>query len=331
VRRGNPPSTAVAPPPRGRLGGWPRRLRRLAARFALVEEARSGWDRSLVDFDRERLQPLVERLGGIERELERVRHENAALLRLAAGPDPAIGANEPLPRPPGRSALFTEIERGSRAEVAGHAAGYVACFEGLGPVVDLGCGRGEFLSVATQHGISAYGVDSDPVAVDACRALGLDARREDLFSHLAGLAGDSVGGVFCSQVVEHLPPDMIPGLMRDVARVVRPGGVAVVETPNPASFATHVHSFWRDPTHTRPVPEPALSFAARTAGLIVDEVRWLSVPPDPERLPSVPLSPEDGEVRPLAEAFNSMVDRLNLLLYGPQDYALILRKPVETS
>ena len=61
-------------------------------------------------------------------------------------------------------------------------------------------------------------------------------------------------------MVEHLPPETIPVLMEQIARVLRPGGVAVLETPNPASFATHVQSFWRDPTHIRPVPDAALAF-----------------------------------------------------------------------
>ena len=118
-------------------------------------------------------------------------------------------------------------------------------------------------------GLEAYGVDTDADSVRRCTAIGLDARQENLFDHLAGLGDESLGGVFCSQVVEHLPPDLLPTLMEQIARVLRPGGVAVVETPNPASFATHVQSFWRDPTHVSPVPDVALAFAARTAGLVV--------------------------------------------------------------
>lgn len=313
------------PSSRRPLAGAFRPLRRLAARFALVDETRTRAEEALRDFDRDRVQPVVKRM---EEELERVRRENAALLRLAAGPQP-LGENNQRtpPSPPGWSTTFSEIERGSRAEVAERASEYLAYFAGHDPVADLGCGRGEFLEVARSHGISSYGVDSDPSAVEACRTLGLDARQEDLFAHLAGLTDEALGGVFCSQVVEHLPADLIPRLMREVARVLGPGGVAVVETPNPASFATHVHSFWRDPTHVRPVPEPALSFAARTAGLVVERVRWLSVPPEHERLAPIEVSSASEDLRAVVGALNSTLDRLNMLLYGPQDYALLLRKP----
>ena len=302
-----------------------RPLRNLAARFALVDETRTHGDEALRDFDRDRLQPALKR---VEDELERVRRENAALLRLAAGPQPLRGPAAPVAAAPsgspGWGAVFSEIERGSREEVAGALARYVSDFSGHDPVVDLGCGRGEFLEVARAHGISAYGVDTDERTVDSCRALGLDARHQDLLAHLAGLQDASLGGVFCSQVVEHLPPDLLSPMVQEVARVLRPGGVAVIETPNPASFATHVHSFWRDPTH---LPEPALSFAARTAGLVVERVEWLSEPPGDERLAKAPPSARNEDVRQLADAFNRAVDRLNPLLYGPQDYALVLRKP----
>jgi len=205
--------------------------------------------------------------------------------------------------------------------------GYVPLFAGHDPVADLGCGRGEFLELAGRDGVRAYGVDTDEDAVAACRALGLDARLEDLFDHLAGLPEGNLGGVFCSQVVEHLPADLLSILLGEVARVLQPGGVAVIETPNPATFATHVQSFWRDPTHLRPVPAVALAFAARTAGLVVRTTVYRSLPPDEERLRSIDAAPEDPTLGAIVEAFNGLTAQLNELLYGYQDYALVLEKP----
>ena len=289
-----------------------RPVRRFAARFALVDEERT------------RTSELIQQLRD---ELERVRRENAAILRLLSGPAPE-GDDLP-PAPPGvtRDGLFSEVERGSRAEVMGKLAAYLPYLAEAGPVVDLGCGRGEFLELAGRNGVEAYGVDTDEDSVRRCTEIGLDARQENLFDHLAGLEDGSVGGVFCSQVVEHLPPDLLPTLMEQIARVLRPGGVAVVETPNPASFATHVHSFWRDPTHIRPVPDVALAFAARTAGLVVDSAIYTSLPPEGERLKPVPAGPGRPDVRRLAKSVNATVHQLNGLLYGPQDYALVLSKP----
>src|SRR5262249_6596392 len=161
-------------------------------RFALVDEERT-WTRKAVRQLRD--------------ELERVRRENAAILRLLSGPR----EEGDLPHaPPGvtRDGLFSEVERGSRAEVMGKLEPYLPLFGAGGPVVDLGCGRGEFLELARRAGLEAYGVDTDAESVRRCVEIGLDARRENLFDHLAGLADDSLGGVFCSQVVEHLPPDL---------------------------------------------------------------------------------------------------------------------------
>ena len=340
------PSDRAASPAGARAAVRP--LRRMAARFSLVYEELG---RVLDDVRTQnaalesRLVPEIERLRG---EVRRIQRENAAVLRLIAGspaggeapneaPDgadrergtssdtPVLVVRPEAPRGTGHG-LFAELERGSREEIRERVEGYVPFFAS-GPIVDLGCGRGEFLEAASARGLEAYGIDSDPEAIELCRRLGLDARRDDLFDHLRGLGPASLGGVFCSQVVEHLPPELLPELMVEIARALRPNGVAVIETPNPASFATHVHSFWRDPTHIRPVPDVALGFAARSAGLVVETTVYSSLPPPEERLQSVGVIPSDPELRVLVDAFNAMAERLNDLLYGYQDYALVLRKP----
>jgi O-antigen chain-terminating methyltransferase len=307
-------------------------VRRWLARLALVDQER---DRR-VEQTREAIDELEARLD-IQRLVEsvqRIQQENAALLRLLSGPKEEPDAVAKASASGGRRdsvsrlELFGEVERGSRAEVIEKLGKYLAAFDGgAGPVCDLGCGRGEFLELAKAAGLEAYGVDSDEESVAACRALGLDVRREDLFHHLRGLPPSRLGGVFCSQVVEHLPPELIPELMREVHRVLASRGVGVFETPNPATFATHVHSFWRDPTHVRPVPEPTLSFAARAAGLVVEDVRYTSRVVYEERLAPVRTDARSDEVRAVAEQVNAIVERLNDLLYGYQDYALIVRKP----
>ena len=316
---------------RRKASRWVRPVRRMIARFALVEEERDRTGREIKaaeDRLRHELHPVIDRL---PEELRRTQQDHAALLRLLAGP---ADEQQAVARATGRTSargvsvhgLFSEIERGSRAEVIEKIGKYVDCFPDVGPIADLGCGRGEFLQVVRERGLRAYGVEVDAESARACRALGLDVREQDLFEHLQGLPEATLGGVFCSQVVEHLPPDVIPTLMRHVERALVPGGMAVFETPNPATFATHVHSFWRDPTHVRPVPEPALSFAARTAGLLVEDIIYTSPVPDQDRLASVRADSRNQEIRVLAEALNAMVERLNDLLYGYQDYALVLRK-----
>jgi SAM-dependent methyltransferase len=303
-------------------------LRRMLSRLALVDDERTNRSRELLALE----AALTERLEVVvDRDVRRLLRENAAILRLLSQP---AGAPDAAPaqvtQPVSRDAVFREVERGSREEVMAKLAPYVPRFVGHQPVVDLGCGSGEFLELARNAGLAAYGVEIDAEAVSHCREMGLDAREEDLFSHLASVAEGTLGGVFISQVVEHLAPATIPDLMTHVARALAQDGVAVVETPNPATFATHVHSFWRDPTHIRPVPQAALSFAARSAGLVVEEVVYSSPLPDEERLQPIPGVLADPEAQAVAEAFNAALHRLNEVLFGFQDYALVLSKPAAT-
>jgi O-antigen chain-terminating methyltransferase len=290
-------------------------MRRFLARFALVDEERTR--------TRQEMQRLRD-------DLDRVHRENAAILRLVARPGRESTTLPPAPPGLSHDGLFTEVERGSRAEVMSKLQQYMPFFRDASPVVDLGCGRGEFLELAGRHGLAVHGVDTDPESVRRCRDIDLDAREENLFDHIAGMESESVGGVFCSQVVEHLPPETIPVLLEQIARVLRPGGVAVLETPNPASFATHVQSFWRDPTHIRPVPHAALAFAARSAGLVVGSTIYSSLPPDAERLKPLAARPAGREARDLVRGVNGLVHQLNALLYGPQDYALVVSKPSDS-
>lgn len=259
--------------------------------------------------------------------LARQQRDVAALTRSVSGPVP-LGPLDPAPAMTAVSPyrMFGELERGTREQVAARVAQYVPLFAGAEPVVDLGCGRGEFLELATEAGLAVYGVDDDAEAVVACHALGLKAEQEDVLDHLARLEDASVGGLMCTHLVEHLPADRLWPFFDEVFRVLAPGGTAVVETPNPSTLVTHLASFWRDPTHVRPVPAPAVWFAARRAGLMVADTLYGHHPE--ERLERSGLAhAENGEVRTLARHYDAVVERLNDLLLGPQDYAVVLRKP----
>ena len=261
-----------------------------------------------------------------------------AVEHRAAEPDAAARTREPSPiaelvpasvpsitPPVSKQRLFDVRERGSYASVLEKLSVYRARLEGHEPLVDLGCGRGEFLEVARQAGVVAYGVDLSAESVEEARARGFDARREDLFEHLRAAAPATLGAVVSSQVVEHLPPDRLPELFELIGRALRSGGICIIETPNPATFATHVQSFWRDPTHIRPVPAEALTFWAKTAGLAVEQIVYSAPMPEGDRLKAVAYAAEVET--PLVIAFNGLVEQLNDLLYGCQDYALIATKP----
>ena len=203
---------------------------------------------------------------------------------------------------------FALCFRGSEEYVKAGQRQYVANFEGCQNVLDIGCGRGEFLEIMREANISAVGIDLSREPVAICRLKGLQAETADLFTFLAGLAEESLDGIFCAQVVEHLPPGRLPEMIRLCASRLMRNGVLVVETPNPeclAIFATH---FFLDPTHARPVPHPLLAFYLEESGVGVMEVRKLA-----------PAGGIDASLDSLPEAFREA-------FFGGLDYAIIGKK-----
>jgi len=203
---------------------------------------------------------------------------------------------------------FAERFRGTEEYVKAGQQIYLPHFRTCRNVLDIGCGRGEFLEMMQAAGIPAKGIDLDPESVATCRHKTLDAEVADLFVYLENLPEASLDGIFCSQVVEHLPPQRLPEMIRLCASRLQRSGALAIETPNPeclAIFATH---FYLDPTHQRPVPHPLLAFYLEEFGVGNIEVRKLS--PAAESMPSLKSLPED-----FREAF-----------FGGLDYAILGKK-----
>lgn len=191
-------------------------------------------------------------------------------------------------------------------------------------VLDLGCGRGEFLQALGRAGIKGRGVESNASAVSVCEASGVDVVRGDLIQFLKTTKTASVGGVFAAQVAEHLPPPVLQILVAEAHRVLEPGGLLILETVNPRSVTGLLEVFNRDLTHEKPLHPETLSFLASAAGFSEVRVEMLS--------PMEPLSKlrrlDGGAAVPgqVVETFNENVDRLNALLYGSLEYALYARR-----
>ena len=213
--------------------------------------------------------------------------------------------------------------RGATSDVSGRQAVYVDDFRDSAPVLDVGCGRGELLALLRAAGVEARGVDADPDMVAFARGAGLDVEQADLLDHLVGLADASLGGVFAGQVVEHLPPSALVRLLELSHIKLRPGGVLVLETINPLSPLA-LRNYFADLTHAQPLVPATLDLLARQAGFRETETRFLNSPPDAERLRQVEL-PDDPEFDQTRAALASNVARLNDLLYGPLDYAIVAR------
>jgi len=258
--------------------------------------------------DVQRLKVEFERLIHAELHLIRQRATAPSRSRLSEGAPPAeprpLGS-DPLPFDYGR---FAERFRGNEEYVKAGQQFYLPYFTGRRNVLDAGCGRGEFLEMMRAASVSARGIDISEESIDLCRQKGLAAEAADLFTYLESQPEAAFDGIFCSQVVEHLDPFRLPELIRLAASRLEPNGVLAIETPNPeclAIFATH---FYLDPTHTRPVPHPLLSFYMEEFGMGAIEVHKLS--PAVETMPALASLPQD-----FREAF-----------FGGLDYAIISRK-----
>ena len=235
--------------------------------------------------DLEKIRLDYERL--IHSELKTIRQRARITAPVPeAAPPPAQAANVPVEETfdYGR---FAERFRGTEEYVKTGQRVYLPLFEGRREVLDIGCGRGEFLQMVP----GAKGIDLSEESVAICRSKGLDAEVADLFVYLENLPQGSLDGIFCSQVVEHIPAERLPGMIKLCASRLRSGGVIAIETPNPECLAIFASHFYLDPTHQRPVPHPLLAFYYEEFGIGNIEVHKLS--PAVESMPSLKSLPEE--------------------------------------
>ena len=191
-------------------------------------------------------------------------------------------------------------------------------------MLDVGCGRGEFLELCREAGLAARGIDSDPGMVARCREAGLDVAEGDALPHLESLPDGALGGVFCAQVIEHVPPEAFIALVRLSHAKLRAGGALLCETPNPACLTVFSGAFYLDLTHQKPIHPEAARFVFEAAGLRDVEVRFVNpYPPEAGLQRLEPLWYMRRYEEAFLEALNDNFARLNALLWGAQDYAAI--------
>jgi len=135
-----------------------------------------------------------------------------------------------------------------------------------GAVLDLGCGRGEWLSLLRQWGINATGIDSDPEMIRICRDQNLKVIMDDIFVSLDRYEDNSIGVISAFHVIEHLPFKMVIQLLTGCKRILKAGGFIILETPNSENIIVGSSDFYLDPTHLRPLPAKLLNFAAEYYG-----------------------------------------------------------------
>jgi 2-polyprenyl-3-methyl-5-hydroxy-6-metoxy-1,4-benzoquinol methylase len=282
-----------------------------------VREALEAVVAVLEDLTHEVRVEMVQHLDAIyERQAaqERAAVQSAALERL---PHRAEHAGRRAPFQPWYSSSRFEDEfRGTREEMLERYRDLAERLAGSGPVLDLGCGRGDFLELLTGLGTECSGVDLDHELVKVAADRGLPVEQGDGLRWLERREDASLGAVVGIQVVEHLSAQEVVDLVALAADKVRPGGRVFLETVNPQSLYVFAHAFYLDPTHLRPVHPAYLAFLFREAGFAAADIEWRSPPPAGDVLEEV-LS---GHALP--GAINANVRRLNQLLFAPQDYLL---------
>ncbi len=227
----------------------------------------------------------------------------------------------------GYEELYEDLEdtfRGSRDHVRRLTSEYlpdVATVAGKGPVIDVGCGRGEWLEALRDADVEAHGVDINQVVVERCQARGLDVRHGDALVHLREVPEGSVRAVTSFHLVEHLSLDTLIGLIDAALLALKPGGLLILETPNPSNLNVGASSFYLDPTHIKPVHPQFLSFLLEARGFGEVEVRYLHEEDVPRLAPADLAGNEADPARTQA-----LVDRINWALAGPLDYAVLARK-----
>jgi O-antigen chain-terminating methyltransferase len=207
--------------------------------------------------------------------------------------------------------LYAALEdrfRGSREEIKDRFKTYLPYVETVrdGLVIDLGSGRGEWLELLNEAGIKARGIEDNRISIEQCRKRGLDVVDEEVLVHLRSLPDESVAAVTGFQIIEHMPIDALVTLLDEVKRVLRPGGLAIFETPNPENVLVGSNFFYLDPTHHHPLPSELMEFLFESRSF--------------DRVEVVNLHPWDaGRVAGEGE----LAERFNGFFFGPMDYAIL--------
>ena len=257
----------------------------------------------------ERLHHRLERLQ-LESRLARLERARRAPLSAPSGP-----ARPPVVEAPAFDYERFEDRFRPEASVRERQQAYVDLMRGKRRVVDLGCGRGELLRMLRDEGVSAYGVEIDPDFIALLEENEIEVVAKDAVAHMAELEPWAVDGIVGSHLVEHLPPAAVSQLVALAGEKLAEEGLLILETPNPESLVAGSINFHRDLTHIRPIHPDTLAFLCESSGFSSVEIRRLSPVPDDERLPL----PGDGRL-------DVVVDQLNELLYGFQDYAVVARR-----
>jgi SAM-dependent methyltransferase len=204
--------------------------------------------------------------------------------------------------------------RGSREEIKERLKIYLPFIEkaGIGfkdsPVLDIGCGRGEWLQLLKEKNINAMGVDINKIMVSTCRDIGLNVIKEEALSYLKTIKDSSIGAVTGFHIIEHYGFDHLILLFKELYRILKPGGLVIFETPNPGNILVGSCTFYLDPTHNKPLPSLLVKLLLESRGF--------------GKINIINLHPNKVHSGLMDDASTNLAI-LNDYFFGPQDYGIM--------
>ncbi|HEX5604610.1 MAG TPA: class I SAM-dependent methyltransferase, partial [Pyrinomonadaceae bacterium] len=203
--------------------------------------------------------------------------------------------------------------RGTPEQIKEEVKVYLPVLEKAGfssDILDVGCGRGEWLEVLREAGFQARGIDTNRILIQQCKARSLDVEEREALSYLGSLSDGSLNAVTAFHFAEHLPLETLVKFLDETGRALKPGGLIILETPNPENLLVGSCNFYLDPTHKNPIPIPTMKLLLEARGFRCEDVLKLHA-----------VSSTKIEVK------DQLTSHLNHFLYGPMNYAVIARKP----
>lgn len=216
---------------------------------------------------------------------------------------------------------FENHFRGSRQDIKQRQSIYIPYFINKNMILDLGCGRGEFLELLKENHISYIGVDSYEEFADYCEAKELNVKCADAVKYLSSIENGSLGGIFAAQLIEHLPKESLIYLCHLAYEKLEKGAYLIMETPNPMCLSIYANSFYMDPSHQKPVHPKMIEYLLKREGFCKIDILYTEESRSGYRLPALVSDSVDN----LTE-FNKGMDMLSDLLFGSEDYAVIAQK-----
>lgn len=278
------------------------------------------------------LSELRIQVGVLQRAIEMLKRRDERAAPPAATDGPALVPAASIPADDQYKYVgFEDQFRGTDQAIEDRLRAYVPIFAGRHDVLDIGCGRGEFLAALKTAGIGARGVDANAEMAAIARGRGLDASDGDALAFLSSLPDDSLGGAVAVQVVEHLEPTYLMRLIDTLSRKLKAESPVLLETINPACWLAFFSSYIRDFTHVRPVHPETLQYLVRASGFSRVEVLYSAPVPDPMKMKTIDL-PADILAMPdtnatamarIAHTINANAVILNNLLFSYLDYAVV--------